>query len=150
MQPRARLEDLVREYGVAANVIAFSASGNAVVASCASLASPISTSFHSPHSPSIAKFPSASPSSPVFPNSPGGPSNSNSTSTTRGSNTMARRLPFRALSCSFSPRTAGIVYTTRSTKRTIVEVPRSRDERLEIAAQRLVRGLKSWIAENYL
>ena len=36
MQPRSRLEDLVREYGVAAGVVAFSESENtAVVASCA-------------------------------------------------------------------------------------------------------------------
>ena len=38
---------------------------------------------------------------------------------------------------------------SKSGRRTIVEVEREREERLEVSAKKLVRGLESWIAENY-
>ena len=42
-----------------------------------------------------------------------------------------------------------MVLTSKSGKRTIVEVTRERDEKLEIAAKRLVKGLEGWVRENY-
>ncbi|EPQ55722.1 hypothetical protein GLOTRDRAFT_75877 [Gloeophyllum trabeum ATCC 11539] len=57
-------------------------------------------------------------------------------------------LPFVALSVSFSTRKAGLVLNARGGKRTIVEVPRTRDEKLEVAAKRLVRELRIWL-EGY-
>ncbi|KAH8112044.1 hypothetical protein DFH11DRAFT_533127 [Phellopilus nigrolimitatus] len=101
LQPRARLEDLVRAYGTDAGVV--SASTDAA----------------------------ASPSS--------------SRSPAKGT----RRVPFGALSCSFSPRSAALVLAGRAGRRTIAEVPRARDERLEHAARRLVRALEVWEKENY-
>lgn len=163
MQPRARMEDLVREYGVAAGVISFSPSGDTVVTSCG----PLATSLTPVPTPTSASFPitsvSASPLSPVFPSFSSGHQTSSSAQGNSNANANAetqqqqhqhhhhrRLLPFSALSCSFSTRSAGIVYSSRAGKRTIVEVRRSRDEQLEVAARRLVRALQAWIAENYL
>lgn len=120
LQPKARLEDLIRTYGTAAGVISVSTSGgNAVVAT-----TPCST---------------PSPSSTTFPSS---------ISRARGLGRTTRRVPFNSLSCSFGPRSAGLVLTTKSTRRTIVEVARAKDEKLEVAAKRLVRQLETWVAEN--
>ena len=55
-------------------------------------------------------------------------------------------VPFYMLSASFSPRRVGLVLTTRERKKTIVEVERTREEKLEVAAKRLVFELKRWIA----
>ncbi|KZT25009.1 hypothetical protein NEOLEDRAFT_1115277 [Neolentinus lepideus HHB14362 ss-1] len=52
-------------------------------------------------------------------------------------------VPFDALSVSFSTRKAGLVLASRGGKRTIVEVPRTRDEKLEVAAKRLVKELRN-------
>jgi hypothetical protein len=57
-------------------------------------------------------------------------------------------VPFSALSVSFSSRRVGLVLTTRERKRTIVEVSRTKDERLEVAAKSLVRELKRWLTAN--
>ena len=55
-------------------------------------------------------------------------------------------LPFSALSISFSMRRVGLVLTTETRrKRTIVEVPRTRDEKLEVAAKKLVKELANWL-----
>jgi hypothetical protein len=54
---------------------------------------------------------------------------------------------FSTLSVSFSSRKAGLVMTGKGTKRTIVEVPRTRDEKLEVAAKRLVKELKAWLIQ---
>ncbi|KAI5114911.1 hypothetical protein M0805_009614 [Coniferiporia weirii] len=122
LQPRARLEDLVRQYGVAKDVISVSTSGNAVVASCSSP----TTASH--HQSSLSTQPPAR----------------------KGHGKVTRKMPFSTLSCSFSPRSAGLVLSSRTGRRTIVEVQRStRDEQLETAARRLVRGLEAWLAENY-
>ncbi|TFK47180.1 hypothetical protein OE88DRAFT_1666493 [Heliocybe sulcata] len=94
MQPKSRLEDLVRSYGVRDGVIVDGANGPAKGKGKARSIDPI---------------------------------------------------PFDALSVSFSTRTAGLVMTTRTTKRTIVQVPRTRDEKLEIVAKRLVRELRNWL-----
>jgi len=60
-------------------------------------------------------------------------------------------VPFSALSVSFSPRRVGLVLSGGAggrsgvRKRTIVEVARTRDERLEVAAKKLVKELKVWL-----
>lgn len=147
MQPRARLEDLVRAYALDAGVVSVAVSGsstggsgNAVVAvsstadaGCAAACAPSFTLSRAPPYSSSPSFPLTTLSSPS-PSRSTGP---------------ARKVPFSALSCAFSPRSAGIIHTSRSGKRTIVEVARSRDERLELAARRLVRGLVAWVEESY-
>ncbi|KAL5525337.1 hypothetical protein ACEPAF_9207 [Sanghuangporus sanghuang] len=135
LQPKARLEDLVRTYGTAAGIISVSSStGTTIIASA-----PCPSS-----SPSSSTFPSTpSPSSPSFPSHPF------SRPRTGAGSRVTRRVPFSSLACSFGTRSAGLVLTSKSGKRTIVEVPRARDEKLEIAAKRLVRGLEEWARENY-
>jgi hypothetical protein len=55
---------------------------------------------------------------------------------------------FSTLSVSFSSRKVGLVMTGKGTKRTIVEVPRTKDEKLEVAAKRLVKELKAWLIQT--
>lgn len=57
-------------------------------------------------------------------------------------------IPFSALSVSFSSRRARLILTTKERKKTIVEVERKRDERLEVGVRNLVKVLKSWMASN--
>ena len=58
-------------------------------------------------------------------------------------------IPFSALSISFSTRRVGLVVTTTTMrKRTIVEVSRGRDEKLEVAAKKLVRELAIWLSST--
>ncbi|TDL15383.1 hypothetical protein BD410DRAFT_778146 [Rickenella mellea] len=56
-------------------------------------------------------------------------------------------LPFNALSVSFSPRRVGLVFSSKGGKRTIVDVGRERDDKLEVAAKRLVRELNVWLRD---
>jgi hypothetical protein len=104
-QPRSRVEDLVRVYGMREGVVALP-----------------SSVLPSPTSPA--------------------PRNDG-----RGVDRRARPpIPFSALSVSFSSRKVGLAMTSGGRKRTIVEVTRTRDEKLEVAAKRLVRELKLWLA----
>lgn len=64
------------------------------------------------------------------------------------SRTKQRTMPFNTLSVSFSSRRLGLVLTTRERKKTIVEVERVKDEKLEIGAKKLVKELKSWLSIN--
>lgn len=106
MQPRSRVEDLVRTYGVQAGVISVtSRSGNTIVCSSPSNASCTSSSPISPTSSANIPKPKSSP-----------------------------KLPFNSLSVTFSPRSVGLVYVSKGTKRTIVQVSRERDERLEVSS----------------
>ncbi|KAJ7291143.1 hypothetical protein C8J57DRAFT_210306 [Mycena rebaudengoi] len=68
-------------------------------------------------------------------------------------------LPFSVLSISFSAQRVGLVLTTPGTaganrsrrtgsKRTVVEVTRTRDEALESAAWRLVWALRDWLVDG--
>jgi hypothetical protein len=68
-------------------------------------------------------------------------------------------LPFSVLSISFSAWRVGLVLTTPGTtgangsrrtgsKRTVVEVTRTRDEALESAAWRLVWALRDWLVDG--
>ena len=64
-----------------------------------------------------------------------------------------RAIPFSALSVAFEPRRVALVLQppagSGGRRRTIAEVPRvARDERLEVAAKRLVRELQAWMAEG--
>ncbi|EIN05727.1 hypothetical protein PUNSTDRAFT_74123 [Punctularia strigosozonata HHB-11173 SS5] len=92
MQPRARLEDLVRQYGVKAGVVALP--GRAGAAAAAAAIAPI---------------------------------------------------PFAALSISFSPRNVGLLLYSGGRKRTIVEVPRVKGEKLELSAKKIVEQLALWL-----
>ena len=151
MQPRARLEDLVRAAALDAGVISVSSSPNAVVGvssseACSSSQS-TSTSRSGTGSPIVPTFSfshAQQQQQQLFPVVGPPP-----LSAIRKSRTASRKkLPFAVLTCSFSPRSAGIVYTTKSTRRTIVDVSRTRDEKLEVAAKRLVRELIVWVEEN--
>ena len=100
MQPKSRLEDLVRVYGVREGVV--SVSDPAVVMSSAK----------------------------------------------KGLQKQPLPVPFSLLSVTFSSRRVGLVLTTKERKKTIVEVERTREERLEVAAKLLVQELKMWIASS--
>ncbi|KAH9886986.1 hypothetical protein C8Q73DRAFT_657671 [Cubamyces lactineus] len=99
MQPRARLEDLVRTYGAREGVVSTSSSPTAWA--------------------------------------------------NGSSRAASSRIPFSALSVSFSPRVVGLVLTTRERKKTIVQVPRTREETLEVSARKLVGELRAWVASNH-
>ncbi|KAI0706012.1 hypothetical protein C8T65DRAFT_577355 [Cerioporus squamosus] len=106
MQPRARLEDLIRHYGIREGVISV------------------------PSTSGITQTDASSSRSGGF------------------SRSAAPPLPFAALSASYSPRAVGIALTTRQSKRKIVEIPRTREETLEVSAKKLVRELRGWLASN--
>lgn len=116
MQPRSRLEDLVRYYGLREGVV------------------------HTAP-PGISSSPSASMSQ--LRNTIGSSSSSNG----RTSATRPAPLPFSMLSVSFSPRKVGLVLTTTSRKRTILEIARTKDEKLEVTAKQLVKQLKIWLSD---
>ncbi|EGO02901.1 hypothetical protein SERLA73DRAFT_165830 [Serpula lacrymans var. lacrymans S7.3] len=122
MQPRSRLEDLVRYYGLREGVV------------------------HT--NPSIAGPANPSPTAAM--------SRANNNVGTLGSSHSAKGkkpagptpLSFSALSVSFSSRKVGLVLTSTGRKRTIVEVARSRDEKLEVAAKKLAKQLKVWLSDR--
>ncbi|KAL0952859.1 hypothetical protein HGRIS_007081 [Hohenbuehelia grisea] len=116
-QPRARLEDLVRAYGVREGVIAVSPSSAGGVGSGTSTPTR-AVAGNRAKAGSISKS--------------GGPS-------------QPPPMLFGAMSVSFSSRKVGLVLTTTSRKRTVVDVSRTRDEPLEAAAKRLVRELGNWL-----
>ncbi|KAI9457868.1 hypothetical protein HD554DRAFT_2029917 [Boletus coccyginus] len=116
MQPRSRLEDLVRYYGLREGVV------------------------HTTP-PGISSSPSASMSQLRI------TIGSTSSSNRRTSATRPTPLPFSMLSVSFSPRKVGLVLTTTSRKRTILEIARTKDEKLEVTAKQLVKQLKIWLSD---
>ncbi|KAJ7675465.1 hypothetical protein B0H17DRAFT_1080875 [Mycena rosella] len=125
-QPRSRLEDLVRVYGVREGVVSVDAAAPAYGSSAGSVSpSPTSGVFRTvPAYASAAKHPARS--------------------------LKPAPIPFAALSVSFSPRRVGLLMGSGGKgKRTIVETERKRDERLEITAKRLVRQLATWLDESY-
>lgn len=105
MQPRARLEDLVRMYGMREGVVS---------------ASPSSSTFSPP--PVV-----------ILP---------------KNSRSSNAKIPFAALSVSFSSRRVGLILLNKGAKRTIVDAPRERDEKLEVAAKKLVKELKLWLGSQ--
>ncbi|KAJ7846428.1 hypothetical protein B0H14DRAFT_2357677 [Mycena olivaceomarginata] len=115
MQPRARIEDLVREYGVAEGVVYIDRRRGGVRTPGASAVDLRASEREREGPTSVTVHP----------------------------------LPFSALSVSFSSRRVGLVLTTGGGgKRTIVEVPRTRDEALEVAARRLVWELRDWLVDG--
>ncbi|KAI0371001.1 hypothetical protein BV20DRAFT_966111 [Pilatotrama ljubarskyi] len=119
MQPRARLEDLIRHYGRREGVISVpSTSGTTPV-----MSSPCSKKSANGSMDSSGRSKGMSRNTPVM-------------------------LPFHAISVSFSPRSVGVVLLTKERKKTIVQIPRTREESLEHSARKLVWDLKDWIAAN--
>lgn len=59
-------------------------------------------------------------------------------------------IPYSALSVNFSIRKVGLVLTTRTGKRTILEENRTREERLESTAKLLVFGLRDMVRQGNL
>jgi len=57
-------------------------------------------------------------------------------------------VPYSALSVSFSIRKVGLVLTTRTGKRTMLEESRKREERLESTAKLLVFGLRDMLHQG--
>lgn len=116
MQPRSRLEDLVRHYGVREGVV---------------------------HTNPYGVNASSSSSSMFRVNNSG----IGSVSTSKWTSDLAP-VPFSALSISFSPRRVGLVLTASGRKRTIVDVARTRDEKLEVTAKKLALQLKVWLSDG--
>lgn len=108
MQPRSRMEDLVRGYGVREGVVAVGGAESGALKVASRAAGSLSS---------------------------------------RGKQKQAA-LPFSALSVTFSSRRLALVLTTKERKKTIVEVPRTKDERLEVGAKNLVRHLRTWLATS--
>ncbi|KAJ6618670.1 hypothetical protein B0H10DRAFT_1629584, partial [Mycena sp. CBHHK59/15] len=106
-QPRARLEDLVRDYGVAEGVIYIDRAPRERRRGS-------STDLRAAEAP---------PTTTV----------------------TITPLPFSALSVAFSSRKAGLVLATTGSKRTMVEVSRTREEPLDVVARRLVWELRDWL-----
>ncbi|KAJ6632571.1 hypothetical protein B0H10DRAFT_1938160 [Mycena sp. CBHHK59/15] len=123
-QPRSRLEDLVRIYGLREGVVAVDSGGAPAYASAGNM--------------------SPSPTSGVFRNSP-----VHSRSKQPARTLKPAPVPFSSLSVTFSPRKVGLqMGTPGKSKRTVVETDRTRDERLEVTAKRLVRQLAAWLDER--
>jgi hypothetical protein len=149
-QPRARIEDLVREYGVAEGVVyidrrrggADKGPTSVVLRSDASYAA-LTQRLAS----------SARSSGSSFWRSLSGKGKAPTPPAPRPSQKVTvRPLPFSALSVSFSLHRVGLVLTTgggaSKSKRTIVEAARTREEALEVAARRLVWGLRDWLVDG--
>lgn len=159
IQPRTRVEDLVRTYGTMVGIICLDDTSKDRSRSYGG----------TPPSPS----PSRSPTSHKPPPPPTSPSIWRmSLGRMKGKTTHAINpfvpepppppqplltpLPFSALSVSFSSRKIGLVFTpprnntlwAMERKRTIVEVVRTRDERLEVVARKLVGEMRAWLGER--
>lgn len=115
MQPRSRLEDLVRDYGVSEGVVYTNPPG-----------------LNAPSSSTILRMDNSAAGSVYTGKQSSGPV----------------PMSFNSLSISFSPRRVGLVLTASGRKRTIVDVARTRDEKLEVTAKRLVRQLKAWLSDG--
>ncbi|KAJ7021471.1 hypothetical protein C8F04DRAFT_1140925 [Mycena alexandri] len=136
-QPRSRLEDLVRVYGLREGVVSIDSPSNGLSA------------------PAYGSSGNASPSptSGVFRNPPRSPTSPTAKSISKGKQPMRSLkptpLPFSSLSVAFSPRKVGLqMGVPGKSKRTIVDTERTRDERLEVTAKRLVRQLVVWLDER--
>lgn len=140
LQPRARLEDLIHVYGTRDGAVAVPLSSGLTPLATAPAKSSSGSKKGGGYTFSVPAEYAGGPSS-GYGSGPG------SSSKSRASNRVAP-LPFAALTASFSPRAVGLVLTTRERKRKIVELPRARDETLEVSAKKLVRELKGWLAAN--
>ncbi|KAF8645635.1 hypothetical protein AX16_007717 [Volvariella volvacea WC 439] len=180
-QPRTRLEDLVRMYGMREGVITLSsASTSTPVPSSSALASSANlalspslrrnnqstTSLQPPSPPATStSTPPRSWFSSLSFNKSSARSNGSSKSTTpplpaaatsssssssRRSKPQIKPIPFSLLSVSFSTRKVGLVMTSARSgqKKTIVEVSRSKDEKLEVSAKKIAKELKVVLRES--
>jgi hypothetical protein len=155
VQPRSRLEDLVRNYGLREGVIALQPTKSRRTTSASRIQiqppplqpssspltpSPLSSGFFSaisaPFSSKYRSKPSQPPSPSPFPHP----------LSHHLQPPQVTPLVFTQIAVSFSPRKVGIVL--HPGKRTIVETTRTREETLEAAAKRLVRELKVWLVES--
>ena len=158
-QPRARLEDLTRIYGIREGVVTVPGTRNELErlrtgAGISSNNSSLTSLQRSPTilvpqpqpgqkpsrptSRSLFSFMKKSSSSPVLPQSaPAKP--------------PIQPLPFSLITVSFSPRKVGLIYNR---SRTITEVQRAsspterRSETLEVLAKALVRGLREYLEDS--
>ncbi|KAF5376079.1 hypothetical protein D9615_007650 [Tricholomella constricta] len=171
-QPRARLEDLLRIYGIRDGVISAgpslppasaspccssgskttntgkprTATANPQLTDSTSSSPRISSASHS-KTPSPGPNTSTSFLSSLFSRSKiSSPSISPSPSPKPAPRPRITPVPFHTLSVSFSPRQVGLVL--HPARRTIVSTPRTRDERLEVAVMRLVKELRAWLEEG--
>ncbi|KAF8228098.1 hypothetical protein L208DRAFT_1404348 [Tricholoma matsutake] len=145
VQPRSRLEDLVRIYGIRQGVVTLKSKS-------ATRSTPTLRTPPPPHPIP----PSPSPSSSGFFSVISSSFASSSKSKPRQSVPITQPpppqqptfspIPFNLISISFSPRKVGIVLSHN--KRTIVQTQRTKEEKLESAAKRLVKELKVWLAES--
>jgi len=142
LQPKSRLEDLVRIYGLREGVV--------------SIDDPAKISRDNTPSSSMTNLNLApSPTSGVFRSSGTSSVSSSKGTQVKGKDPSSLSRPpqpritpvaFSALSVSFSSRKVGLILNIAGkTKRTAVEVGRTREERLEFAAKRLVRALRVWL-----
>ncbi|KAF7293266.1 hypothetical protein HMN09_01205200 [Mycena chlorophos] len=142
-QPRSRLEDLVRVYGVQEGVVNVAADHGH-----GSLAPPSGSSGNTTPSPTSGVF--RIPHPPPSPTSPLSPVRGKSKQPARQHQQHPHQpppIPFSALHVSFSTRKVGLLLGR--SRHTIVETDRSRDELLEAAARRLVRQLGVWLRQAH-
>jgi len=158
-QPRARLEDLVRMYGVQDGVVSVpgitrkKSEGLKVYGSYTGKTNKNSSTSSSPptspliSSPQLPQVPKQSRSLFSFlKKSPPSPSQQHP-----APRLPIQPLPFNLLTISFSPRKVGLVYNRT---RTITEVQRAstlgerKAEMLELLARELVRGLREYLEGN--
>ncbi|KAJ7031602.1 hypothetical protein C8F04DRAFT_694748 [Mycena alexandri] len=172
MQPRSRLEDLVREYGVTEGVIYIdrrrprspAASSSSIdLRGSQPAPAPTSTILRSAasHAALTARLSTASAATSSSTNSfwrmtiGKGKGKAVEPAQSPSMKVTITPVAFSALSVSFSSRRVGLVLTTpnagRSTgsRRTVVEVTRTRDEQLEVAARRLVWELRDWLVDSF-
>ncbi|PFH50125.1 hypothetical protein AMATHDRAFT_61786 [Amanita thiersii Skay4041] len=143
-QPRSRLEDLVRIYGIRDSVITLqpvtplspSATSPRPIAT---LPSSMKTQSPPPRSftQSLFSFISSSPK-------PSAPPAAKSASKPKS----VTPIPFSLISISFTLRKVGLVLTTAQGKRTIIELQRSREDKLEATAHTLVSQLRMWLNDG--
>lgn len=163
VQPRSRLEDLIRTYGIREGVITLkpprSSRSNNNLLAAASRSTPAlrpspPPASPTPPSPSSSGFLSIFSSSfskskarqPIPYTQPPPRLNLRSSQQPQQQQQQITPIPFNLISISFSPRKVGVVLLPN--KRTIVETSRTKEEKLEAAAKRLVKELKVWLAES--
>ncbi|KAJ7628625.1 hypothetical protein FB45DRAFT_41482 [Roridomyces roridus] len=176
MQPRARLEDLVRDYGVTEGLVYIDSHRKQRAPSRTPNSSHGSLILREvgPPAPTSVVLRSAASYSALTArlSAAAAAATKSSASSTpfwwmgKGKNSAVEPLPlpstkvtisplpFSALSVSFSSRRIGLVLTgpgngrSIGSRRTVVEVSRTRNEALEVAAQRLVWGLRDWLVDD--